>query len=115
MKYTGGCHCKKLRFEIEADIDTLLACNCSMCGKKGHLLIFVPEAQFKMLSSTETLSDYQFGKKSIHHYFCSNCGVSPFGAGTMPDGTKMHSVNARCIDELDFTKYPINNYDGASI
>lgn len=115
MKYTGGCHCQKLRFEVEANIENLLACNCSICGKKGHLLTFVPASQFKMLTSTETLSDYQFGKKNIHHHFCSNCGVSAFGAGSMPDGTKMRSINARCLDGLDVTKFPVHHYDGASL
>lgn len=115
MKYTGGCHCTKIRFEVEATIENLVACNCSMCGKKGHLLFFVPENQFKLTSSAETVADYQFGKKTIHHNFCSNCGVSPFGSGTMPDGTKMKSINARCIDDLDISKFSVHNYDGASI
>jgi hypothetical protein len=86
-----------------------------MCGKKGHLLAFVPESQFKLLTAAETLSDYQFGKKKIHHHFCSECGVSSYGAGSMPDGTKMKSINVRCLDGVDVSKYPVQHYDGASI
>lgn len=115
MKYTGGCHCKKIRFEIETKIETLVACNCSICNKKGNLMIFVPDAQFKFTSSTETLADYQFGKKSIHHHFCSNCGIGIFGATVMPDGTKSKAINVRCLDDVDWSQYPIHQYDGASL
>lgn len=114
MKYTGSCHCQKIRFEVEATIDTVLSCNCSICQRKGHLLTFVPDSQFKLLTSDETLADYQFGKKVIHHYFCSNCGVGAFGSGSMPDGTKMRSINVRCLENIDLAKFKIENYDGAN-
>lgn len=115
MKYVGSCHCQKLKFEIEATLESVLSCNCSICHKKGHLLIFVPENQFKMLSSTETLADYQFAKKSIHHNFCSHCGVGAFGSGSMPDGTKMRSINVRCLENVDIGKIPVQHYDGANL
>jgi len=30
MKYTGSCHCGKIRFEAERILDQAMACNCSM-------------------------------------------------------------------------------------
>lgn len=114
MKYTGGCHCKKVRFEVEMEIDQLIACNCSMCAKKGHLLTFTPERNFKLLSGEKDLTDYQFYKKNIHHLFCSTCGIASFGKGSMPDGMKMVSINARCLDDVDFTKFQVMHIDGKS-
>lgn len=89
-------------------------CNCSICSKKGHVLAFTPVERFKLISGKTFLNDYQFNKKSIHHYFCKNCGVSPFGEGTMPDGKKVNSINLRCIEDLDISKLPIQHFDGKS-
>jgi len=112
MKYQGGCHCGNVRYEVEAQIEAGLTCNCSICSKKGHILTFTPETNFKLLKGDDSLSDYQFNKKTIHHFFCKNCGVSSFGKGSMPDGTKMVSINLRCLDSFDFKNIPITEYDG---
>ena len=98
MKYTGGCHCQKVRFEVDMEIDKAMACNCSICAKRAYLLTFVPEENFTLTSGENDLSDYQFGKKVIHHYFCSTCGIGSFGAGTGPDGKKMRAINIRCLE-----------------
>lgn len=115
MKYSGGCHCQKIRFEVEGDITRAMSCNCSICSKRGHLLTFIPEESFKLLKGEEALHDYQFAKKHIHHYFCSSCGVGSFGAGAGPDGKKMRAINVRCLDNFDFEKIPIDKYDGKSV
>ena len=115
MKYTGGCHCGNVKFEVELTIDSLMSCNCSICSKKGHLLSFTDEKNFKLVKGNDSLTDYQFGKKSIHHYFCKTCGIAPFGRGLKPDGTQMRAVNARCLDNIDLKKFPIVEYDGKSL
>lgn len=115
MKHTGSCHCGEIKFEAEMDIKKVLSCNCSICSKRAHLLSFVPEESFKLVSGESFLSDYQFGKKVIHHYFCKNCGIAPFGQGSMPDGKKIRSINVLCIDGLDAAKLPIENFDGKSM
>jgi len=115
MIYAGGCHCKLVRYTIDMTIEKGLTCNCSICSKKAHTLAFAPESNFKLISGSNYLSDYQFGAKRIHHLFCKNCGVSSFGKGSMPDGTKMVSININCLDDFDKSKLPINHYDGKSL
>jgi len=73
--HMGGCHCGKVRFEVKTGLDQPVACNCSICQKTGSLLKFVPAQDFKLLSGGETLSDYVFNKKVIHHLFCGQCGA----------------------------------------
>ena len=99
-KYTGGCHCKSVRYEVTAEFKSVMSCNCSMCSKKGHLLAFVAPDQFVLLSGEDGLTDYQFHKHVIHHPFCKVCGVSSFMRGTSPRGP-MVAINTRCIDDLD--------------
>ena len=115
MKHSGGCHCGNVRFDVEMTIDTLMACNCSICSKRGYLLAFTPEKNFTLLSGADSLTDYQFGKKNIHHVFCKTCGVSAFGNGAMPDGTKMRAINARCLDGIDIAQIPVTPFDGKSL
>jgi hypothetical protein len=114
--YHGSCHCGTVRFEaIAAPIRQAVSCNCSFCRKRGGLLAFVPATNFTLLSGDEQLTDYQFGKKIIHHLFCRVCGIGCFGRGTMPDGTKMVALNVRCLDEIDPEALEITHYDGKSI
>lgn len=114
MKYVGGCHCGNVRYEVETSIEFGLVCNCSICSKKGHILGFAPEADFKLIKGEGSLSDYQFNKKVIHHLFCSNCGISSFGKSTMPDGAKVVALNLRCLDNFDLKNLPMHEYDGKS-
>lgn len=114
--HTGSCHCGAVAFEVDAELDSLIACNCSMCGRSGTVLTFVPEGSFRCLRGEASLTDYQFGKKHIHHLFCPVCGIKPFGWGLDPKtGGKMIAVNVRCIEGLDVRDLKPHFYDGAAI
>ncbi|MBX7146819.1 MAG: GFA family protein [Alphaproteobacteria bacterium] len=115
MQYKGGCHCGNVRFEVNMEIDKVVSCNCSICSKKGHLMAFTSDENFKLISGSESLGDYQFGKKNIHHFFCKHCGISSFGKGTLPQGTVMRAINVRCLDDIDVSKFPVTEYDGKSL
>ena len=114
--YRGGCHCGAVRYEVEmGNVDTLMACNCSICSRKGHLLTFVPAPAFKLLSGENAVTDYQFNKHRIHHLFCATCGIGAYGTGTGPNGVTMVSINARCLDDFDFASVPVKHFDGKSM
>jgi hypothetical protein len=113
--YTGGCHCGKVRYEVQANLGQTMACNCSICSKSGTILTFVGADQFKLLSGEDALADYQFNKKHIHHRFCSTCGVRTFGDGTAPDGGSMYAVNVRCLDDVDVDALTPQKFDGKSL
>jgi hypothetical protein len=113
--YQGGCHCGKVRYEVESEIGQVVACNCSICGKTGSLLFFAPAEKFRLLSGQEALSDYQFNKHRIHHLFCTTCGIRSFARGAGPGGTEMIAVNARCLDDVDPAAFPVRNFDGKSL
>jgi hypothetical protein len=115
MKHQGGCHCGQVRFEVEMNLEKAVSCNCSICLKRGSLLDFVPESNFKLLSGQNESKEYLFNKKAIYHSFCKNCGILSFAKGAMPDGTKMVAINVRCLDGIDLSKIEIQPYDGRSI
>lgn len=114
--YTGGCHCGKVRYAFEAaTIEPALACNCSICGKTGALLTFVPEANFRLESGESDLRDYQFNKHHIHHVFCTTCGVRSFANGKAPDGSTTYAVNLRCVDGVEPEQLKLQHFDGRSL
>ncbi|MGE0174207.1 MAG: GFA family protein [Oligoflexales bacterium] len=115
QKYTGGCHCGKVSFEIEAEIEKVMSCNCSICSKRGYLLTFVPAAKFKLLKGADVLSDYQFNKKVVHHKFCKNCGVGSFGQGTAPNGEATYAINVRCVEGIELDKLTVKQVDGKKL
>ncbi len=109
---TGGCHCGAVRYEATADLGQAMQCNCSLCAKAGWLLTFVPAASFRLVSGADSLTDYQFNKKIIHHVFCKTCGVRSFSRGVGPGGQEMVALNVRCLDDLDVSAVPVKQVDG---
>ena len=114
-KHTGSCHCGHVKFEVEMDLEGTIACNCSICTKRGSLLNFVPADKFKLLSGEDKLTDYLWNKRVIHHLFCKNCGILPFGKGMDPNGNAMVAINIRCLDDIDIDSVKINPFDGRSL
>ncbi|HEX6978480.1 MAG TPA: GFA family protein [Alphaproteobacteria bacterium] len=113
--YTGGCHCGRVRYEVKTDLKRVVSCNCSICTKLGALFAFVPSDQFKLLSGKDDLTDYQFGRKTIHHLFCRFCGIESFAMGTAPAGANMTAVNVRCLDDVDLAALTPTPFDGKSL
>ncbi len=91
------------------------ACNCSICSRAGWLLAFVGADQFRLISGEESLTDYQFGKRAIHHKFCRTCGMRAFSQGQDKQGRSTFSINLRCLEEFDATALPVETFDGASL
>jgi hypothetical protein len=114
--YPGSCHCGAVRFEVTmTPPEKAFACNCSICSRAGYLLAFVPRDAVRVLSGEEAQTDYQFGKKIVHHLFCRTCGVRSFSHGTDREGKPTAAINMRCLTGIDPTKLPIHTFDGASL
>jgi hypothetical protein len=113
--HTGSCHCGAIRYQATLDLEQpVLACNCSICGRSGTLLSFIPASQFVLESGADALTDYQFNKHAIHHNFCKTCGIKSFARGKRPDGTPTVAVNVRCLDGVELGELTITQFDGRS-
>ena len=113
--YTGGCHCGRVSYRATANLTQVLDCNCSICEKRGTLWAFVKAAQFELLKGADALTDYQFGKKHIHHLFCSRCGVKSFARGTNREGKTVVAVNVRCLEDVDLDTLQVNRFNGRAL
>jgi hypothetical protein len=112
MKYRGSCQCGKVAYEVEGELKEAMACNCSMCSRKGSLLWFVPRGQFKLLTSEADVATYTFNKHAIEHRFCKTCGIHPYAQGTDPRGNKMAAINIRCLENFEFEAVPVKHVNG---
>jgi hypothetical protein len=115
LKYQGSCHCGRIAFEVEGTIESALACNCSICRRKGSLLWFVPRAKLQLRTPEANASSYTFNKHAIQHRFCPTCGIHPYGEGTDSQGNRTAAINVRCLENVDLDAIPVNNFDGRSL
>lgn len=97
MTYSGGCHCGKVRFEIDApERPPVQTCTCSICRMAGYVHLIVPAARFRLLAGADALTEYRFNTGMARHLFCKICGVKSFYVPrSHPHG---YSINARCLD-----------------
>jgi hypothetical protein len=100
--YEGGCHCKRVRFNVWADKNlTVFKCNCSICTMKQNHHFIVAKEKFTLLQGEEDLNAYTFNTHQAKHKFCKYCGVQAFyHPRSHPDGI---AVTLYCLD-----RYPKN-------
>jgi hypothetical protein len=109
--FHGSCHCGRVRFEVLATPTSLSQCNCSLCSKKGALYVKVRElGELRITAGESELSSYGFNTQRAKHYFCRHCGIHVFHRPRLDP--ERWSANARCLDDLDVSRYPLTRFDG---
>lgn len=109
--HTGGCHCGRVRFEVDApSVIAADECNCSICRKSGHLHLIVAAVDFRLLQGANDIKTYTFNTRVAKHYFCRHCGVKSFYVPrSHPNGV---SVNVNCLDPETIHSIEITRFDG---
>ncbi|WP_120996507.1 GFA family protein [Stutzerimonas urumqiensis] len=77
--HTGSCLCGAVKYRIDADIDSLTHCHCSMC-RKVHGAAFatyasVPLDRFHFTEGKEELGVYH-SSEHVTRTFCKHCGAN---------------------------------------
>jgi hypothetical protein len=122
--YTGSCHCGRIRFEVDAQIDHVRVCDCSICHRRGALNFRVPKEALRLSTPWEALSLYQWGTKTAKDYFCPVCGILPFRRPSDPTPHELNegvepfdgwAVNVRCLEGVDVASLPVKGISGSQI
>ena len=114
MTHAGSCHCGRIAFELEGEVDKAIDCNCSMCRRRGALLAFYPREALRLSTPEADMATYTFNKHALQHRFCPACGIAPFSEGVDPrSGAKTVAVNVRCLPDVDLASLRVQQVDGA--
>jgi len=122
--YRGSCHCKKVRFEIDAEIDHVRACDCSICARRGALIYRVPTEAFRLLTPLSELGIYRWGSMTAVDYFCPVCGILPFRKPSDPTPAELAAgatkfegwaINTRCLEGFDPASVPTRWISGSQL
>ncbi len=111
--YKGSCHCGRARFEVDAALDHVRVCDCSICRRRGALLFRVGPEQLRTLTPLDDLQVYTFHTHTARDYFCKTCGILPFRRPrTAPE---QWSVNARCLEDVDLDAIAVERVFGSRL
>ena len=97
--YAGSCHCGAVRFSLTkaAPLAEAIECNCSVCTKKGVLLVPAEETELQIEQGEDKLQLYQWRSNTAHHWFCGTCGIHAFNRPR--NNPERLAVNIRCLDD----------------
>jgi hypothetical protein len=112
LTYSGSCHCGRVAFELDAKLDYVVECNCSLCRRIGALWHGASDRSLRIIAGENELTLYQFNTMTAKHYSCRHCGVHPFCRPRL-DPSKW-AVNVRCIDGVDLSSLVVKHFDGAN-
>lgn len=111
--YQGSCHCGRVKFEVDTDLETTARCNCSLCRRKGAIMSMVDADNFRLLAGEDDLTLYQYHTKVAEHYFCSHCGIyTHHRPRRFPD---KYAFNVGCLGDVDTFSLQPQVMDGASL
>jgi hypothetical protein len=113
-----------VRFEVEARIDHVRSCDCSICRRRGALNFRVAKENLRLLTAWEELTIYQWGSRTARDYFCPVCGILPFRRPSDPTEQELRegvlpfdgwAINVRCLEGVDLESLPVRKIHGSRI
>ena len=109
----GGCHCGAVRFEARVP-EPLRGgrCNCSICAKKGVLMVHVALDDLVVTQGSDVMATYSFNTGAAKHHFCPKCGVHVYHQPRLDPS--IYAINAAALDGVcPYADFPeANVYDG---
>lgn len=97
--YRGSCHCEAVKFTIKTDLEYSVRCDCSICRRRGAIMVRCDQNDLEIQTGQEQLTEYRFNTNVAIHCFCGRCGVYTFHKmRKLPD---KYAINVGCIDGID--------------
>jgi hypothetical protein len=97
MTVHGSCHCGSVRLLLAREPDEVVACDCSLCARRGMLWAHYPDNEMQTDGFTEAYV-WGDGRAAFHH--CPKCGCTTHWHATAGAAGRRGGVNARLIEDF---------------
>ena len=108
---TGGCLCRKIRYEISQPVQNIIACHCTNCQKSSgsgmsHNTV-IPSNAFKLTAGQpKVFTDTANSGNKLYRAFCGDCGSPIYRQREkMPE---MMVVKVGTLDDSNSMKHAMN-------
>jgi hypothetical protein len=108
----GVCHCGSVRWRFKGRLESVTACNCTVCRRYAALWAYGFEDEGIKVSGAVTA--YVWGDKTLGFHFCPTCGCVAYWRAlqTREDGSRRIAVNVRLAEAEAVAALPIHHFDG---
>ena len=106
-KFTGGCLCGAIRYEVDGELLRTLNCHCDDCrkttGASFGTAVFINEDDLKLVQGTpKTFEHENETGQTLTKRFCENCGTHLFARSSRAG--KMVHIKVGTIDDAGFVR-----------
>ena len=101
--HRGSCHCGRVRFEVDLELDHVRSCDCSICRRRGALIHRVPADRLRMLTPLSDLTLYQWHTRTADEIAAGHPDFTGWG------------VNVRCLEGVDLDAIPVRRVYGSRL
>ncbi|HEV2364944.1 MAG TPA: GFA family protein [Caulobacteraceae bacterium] len=102
MRVTGSCHCGDIRFEAEADLETVGVCHCADCqkltGSAWRVNVRAPAESFRLTGEPTVYVKTADSGARRAHAFCPRCGT-PIYSAAADEPAKAYSLRLGTLSE----------------
>ena len=115
QKHKLSCHCGSVELEIDMPNGIVgpRRCDCSICRRKGTIVVSVPLSAISIVKGKSVLSLYQFDSREAEHYFCSRCGI--YTHHKLRSNPHQYVINIGCLEGIDpLLIENVPTYDGVN-
>jgi hypothetical protein len=101
LKHNASCHCGSVVLELTLPngIENPRRCDCSICRRKGAIVMSVKLDGIRIIKGQDILKLYQFNTNTAKHYFCSNCGI--YTHHQRRSNPNEYGVNLGCLEGVN--------------
>jgi hypothetical protein len=112
MMLEGSCHCGNVTWKYEIPLESVTACNCTVCRRFGALWAYGYLGEGISISGPTGF--YSRGE-AIEFHFCKNCSCVTHYTGKRKDenGRMKVAVNTRMVSDPKLIEsLPIDHFEG---
>jgi len=111
----GTCLCGRAGWTLEGDIDSVTACNCTLCRRYGALWVYGYEGvRANLFGETQTYTRSSKPYPALELHFCAECGgMTGYRSLSLEaDGRRKIAVNVRLAPPESVLDKNVEHFDG---